>query len=445
MQHKILLLDELGDKWGKTHIYHDLKTPADAIRLLCINYPDFAKHIATSHEEGIFYKVTQANCKLNIEDLFLPLGKNDLVITPVISGSGSTFRAIVGIGLTFFTGGITTTFTAFGKEIAVKTLLKNIGGFLLLSSVSEMLAPQPPAFDATFDVGRGGFLGGPSAMERGADGQQSYAYRGASNTVGIGATIPVAYGKVLIGSHLISTDIDVVNESDPLMTSFERPSNGTVRVNGQKILYSKKIKDYDGLRAARVDLSRPITSYQGPNGNRVRAYDTSGNLNVFDFVLHKTNAGQNSPDLIGFVNLLATPEQKVLDNLSINKTGDRANENFNVMITFSGLQDRVGDADSTIIQGYITFAIKIKDPDTESVVLHQQLTVQGTQKFTQQIRYIFEFEPAVVEGASSYDVFVQVIDTGLFKTAMSTGQKDGTKMRIESVGYDLLGEIKNVE
>ena len=448
MQHKILLLDELGDKWGKTHIYHDLRTPADAIRLLCINYPDFAKHLATSHEQGIFYQVTQANCELNIEDLFLPLGKNDLVITPVISGSGSTFNFIVGIGLTFFTGGIGGAIGTFGLgagEIAVSTVLKNIGKFLLLASVSDMLAPQPPAFDASFDVGRGGFLGGPKALERGADGQQSYAYRGASNTVGIGATIPVAYGKVLIGSHLISTDIDVVNESDPLMTSFEKPSNGTVRVNGQKIKYSKKIKDYDGLRAARVDISREITSYQGPNGNRVRAYDTSGSLNVFDFVLHKTNAGQNSPDLIGFVNLLATPEQKVLDNLSINKTGDRANENFNVMITFSGLQDRVGDADSTIIQGYITFAIKIKDPNTESVVLHQQLTVQGTQKFTQQIRYIFEFEPAVVEGASSYDVFVQVIDTGLFKTAMSTGQKDGTKMRIESVGYDLLGEIKNVE
>ena len=73
MQHKILLLDELGDKWGKTHIYHDLKTPADAIRLLCINYPDFAKHIATSHEQGIFYQVTQANCELNIEDLLIIL------------------------------------------------------------------------------------------------------------------------------------------------------------------------------------------------------------------------------------------------------------------------------------------------------------------------------------------------------------------------------------
>ena len=115
------------------------------------------------------------------------------------------------------------------------------------------------------------------------------------------------------------------------------------------------------------------------------------------------------------------------------------------MITFTGLQDRVGTADSTIVQGYITFAIKIKDPDTESVVLHQVLTVQGTQKYTQQIRYIFEFVPAVVEDASSYDVFVQVIDTGLFRTGMSTNTKGATKMRIESVGYDLLGEIKNVE
>ncbi len=56
MQHKILLLDELGDRWGKTHVYHNLRTPADAIKLLCINYPDFAKYLATSHEQGIAYQ-----------------------------------------------------------------------------------------------------------------------------------------------------------------------------------------------------------------------------------------------------------------------------------------------------------------------------------------------------------------------------------------------------
>lgn len=448
MQHKILLLDELGDKWGKTHIYHDLRTPADAIRLLCINYPDFAKHLATSHEQGIFYQVTQANCELNIQDLFLPLGKNDLVITPVISGSSTAVRIIAGIGLTFFTGGLSLgsigTFGLGAGSFAVNTVLQNIGGFLLLSGVSEMLAPQPPTFDASFDVGRGGFLGGPSAMERGADGQQSYAYRGASNTVGIGKTIPIVYGKALIGSHLISTDIEVVDESNPLMTSFEKPSNDTVRVNGQKIEFSQTILDFDDLRAARVMPNTKVANFQGPNANRVRAYK-SNNLNLFDFKLNKSDdVGNDTPNRVGFVTLESTAEQKVLDNLQISKTGDTANENFNVMITFSGLQDRIGTATSTIIQGYITFAIIIKEPESESVVLHQQLTVQGTQKFTQSVRYIFEFEPAVVETATSYDVFVKIVDKELFATASDINTKNATKMRIDSVGYDLLGEIKNV-
>jgi len=455
MQHKILLLDELGERWGESHTYYDLRTPADAIRLLCINYPDFAKYIATSHEQGIAYQVTQVGEELEASELLLPLGQHDLVITPVIVGSKGIGKIVVGallIGAAVISGGVGFGlgpaglgggFSTASGAFSLAAAGGNIGIALVLGGVGDMLAPQMPTFDASFDVGRGGFLGGPSAMERGADGQQSYAYRGASNTVGIGATIPIVYGKALIGGHIISTDIDVVNESDPLMTSFEKPSNSTVRVNGEKVTFSQKILDFDTLRAARVSHTAEVRKFGGPNANRVGALLGEGD--GFQFVLHKTVAGQNSPNLIGFVNLNSSTEQKVLDNLQISKTGDKANDNFNVMITFSGLQDRVGNAASTIIQGYITFAIIIKEPDSESTVLHQVLTVQGTQKFTQQIRYIFEFVPAVVEGANSYDVFVQIIDTGLFRTGMSTDTKGATKMRIDSVGYDLLREIKNVE
>jgi predicted phage tail protein len=446
MQHKILLLDELADKWGKTHIYYDLKTPADAIRLLCINYPDFAEHLATSNKQGIGYKVTQVGEELEASELLLPLGQHDLVITPVIVGSKGAAKIFLGValvGIGFAVGGGVLG-SALAKNIGAIKFAKNLGAFLVLGGVGDMLAPQMPTFDASFDVGRGGFLGGPSAMERGADGQQSYAYRGASNTVGIGKTIPIVYGKALIGGHIISTDIDVVNESDPLMTSFEKPSNSTVRVNGQKITFTQTIKDFDSLRAARVRPSARITKFQGPNANRVGAL--SGQGDGFQFVLNKLDsAGNNSPNTIGFVNLDSSTEQKILDNLQISRTGDKANDNFNVMITFSGLQDRVGTAASTIIQGYITFAVIIKEPDSESIVLHQQLTVQGTQNYTQAIRYIFEFEPAVVDSATSYDVFVQVVDKGIFKAASDITIKDATKMRIDSVGYDLLGEVKNVE
>ena len=106
MQHKILLLDELGERWGKTHIYHNLKTPADALKLLFINYPDLAQHLAISHEQGIAYQVTQVDEKLSYDDLLLPLGQHDLVITPVITGSGDVGQALLGIGLMAFTGGL---------------------------------------------------------------------------------------------------------------------------------------------------------------------------------------------------------------------------------------------------------------------------------------------------------------------------------------------------
>ncbi len=96
MQHKILLLDELGKRWGESHTFYNLRTPADAIRLLCINYPDFGKYLATSHEQGIAYQVTQVGHELKSNELTLPLGQHDLVIAPVIIGSEGAVKAIAG-------------------------------------------------------------------------------------------------------------------------------------------------------------------------------------------------------------------------------------------------------------------------------------------------------------------------------------------------------------
>ena len=435
MRHKILLLDELGERWGESHTFYNLRTPADAIRLLCINYPDFGKYLATSHEQGIAYQVTQVGHELKSNELTLPLGQHDLVITPVIIGSESAVRAIAGAALiataviTGGAGGFFATFSAGGLTGAAAT----IGASLVLSGVQEMLAPQMPTYDASFDVGRTGFNGGPAALERGADGQQSYAYRGASNTVGIGKTIPIVYGKALLGSHLITTDVDVTNESDPLMTSFEKPSSSTVRVNGEKVLFSDSIKSYDNLRAARINPTKSVTSFPPPNANRVGALGTIGEGN-FDFVLGKSGGATK----VGFVNLEGDGEQKILDNLGI--SDDSGNNQFRnkcqIMITFSGLQDRVGTASSTIIQGYINFAIIIKTGST--TVLNQQFIIQGTQNFTQKIRYIFNVRPVVVSGASSYKMFVQILDKATFKTATSTTVKNATKMRIDSAGYNLI-------
>ena len=406
MQHKVLLLDELGEKWGKTHVYHNLRTPADAIKLLCINYPDFAEYLATSHEKGIVYKVTQVDIDLEESDLLLPLGQHDLVITPVISGSGRAGKFIMGailIGVAIGTGGTSLSFGlgGFAGGVGISAAVGNIGIALAIRGVSEMLAPQQQTFEmGGFNVGQGGFLGGPSSVQRGADGQQSYAYRGAANTVGIGKTIPLVYGKAMVGSHLISTDIQVVDESDKLANTFVPPSPNTVRVNGNIIKQDgSRTSNYEGTRVTRVSFGKKIKAYHGRK-----------------FQIDKST-----------INLATTAKQKVCDNFDIDDSGEMNESHMNMMFDFHGIRDRVGGTGSTIIDGFITFAVIVEEPQTESTVLNQRITVQGLMKNTHRVRYIFRFQP-VFRDEHPFNVFIQIIDKELINTST-------VKMFVRRIGY----------
>ena len=74
MQQTIRLLNDLGERYGSEHEYFDLRSPAEAIKLLCINYPEFAKELAEAHTHGIAYTLVQADGLLGYDDLHLPLG-----------------------------------------------------------------------------------------------------------------------------------------------------------------------------------------------------------------------------------------------------------------------------------------------------------------------------------------------------------------------------------
>ena len=125
MQHKILLLDELGDRWGKTHIYHDLRSPSEALKLLYINHPDLCKYFATAHEDGIGFTVVQAGEFLDYDELALPLGQNDLVITPVITGSGGRGLGKILLGAALIGGALLFTPLTAGSFL-VLLLLKDL-------------------------------------------------------------------------------------------------------------------------------------------------------------------------------------------------------------------------------------------------------------------------------------------------------------------------------
>ena len=411
MQHKILLLDELGDRWGKTHIYHDLKSPCEAVKLLFINYPDLKSYFATAHEGGISFTVVQAGEFLGYEDLSLPLGQNDLVITPVVTGSRGALKAIIGVGFILATGGFgagagTALFGMTGKTaVAIAGVASKVGFALLLSGVSDMISPQPQIPSFEFDAPLSGFTGGAGGITRGSDGSQSYAYTGAANTVGLGKTIPVVYGKALIGGHILSTNIEVANESDPLMKYIRPPSLDSVRLNGEEL--KGKYTDAGGLKARIL------------NGNKNAFKGTSfvTEISANDFVVDLQQGG----------------EQKVVDDLGGTAEGENNSVNntqdFQILFRAAGLIDFVGNNKTTRIDGFITYRVIVKEKDTQNLVLNNQATIQGLTLTTQKYNYICKLPYQHISGKNTYQLFIQIIDTGVdFSRA---------RFKIRQVGYNL--------
>lgn len=401
MQQVVRLLGDLGERYGTEHTYYDLRTPADAIKLLCINIPELQEELIHAHEHGVGYRLIQANTDLGYEDLRLPIGSNDLILTPVIVGSGGgggIGTVLAGVGLVAFsilTAGAGAGFLGLGAGLtagsftlgaAASTAIGAIGTSLILGGVSQMLSPQPTVpnvggLGGANRLSSGDSLStdGPQSITRGTDGRQSYAYTGAANTVGVGATIPVAYGEVLIGSHLLSANVDVTDESDPLSTAIREPSTDTMLIGGEKIGYTAV--EASGLRSRRWEYSQVKFS---PSAGSQRTLSLSDGKEV------------RMPDRNGFDN-------------------DKA-ENYQVFFELDrGLFDYVSGPGTSLVDGFITYQIEVitqLDDNPNQVTANVQGTVQGLITTNQPYRWMHyiryaRFDEKIEEGIQTR---VKIVD-----------------------------------
>lgn len=196
---KIVLLGELGRKFGRVH-YFVINTPAEAIRALCANFKDFQKELCESHQRNVGYKVVVDDELLSeLPSVQNPFSR-EIKIAPVIMGGKSKFLGIVlGIGLiaaSFYLPGTSLLGSGglFGTGAFATTSISSIafgvGTSLLLGGISQMLSPQPKS-----DV-----------SER-PENQPSYSFNGAVNTTAQGQPVPVGYGRMIVGSAVISAGI----------------------------------------------------------------------------------------------------------------------------------------------------------------------------------------------------------------------------------------------
>jgi len=391
---RVLLLDELGEKFGPVHEYHNLRTPVDAIRLLCINYPEFSRELIESGERGVGYKVIQSETEFELKDMMLPFGSKDLIIAPVIAGSGNAGRIVLGvalIGLAVYTGGVSLGVTGFaagagsGALTAAIAIGGNIGIALTLGGISQMLSPQPQEAPK-FTAGDTSFDRGPGSIVRGSDGRQSYAYRGAINSVGAGATIPVVFGKALIGSHIVSADMQITDESDPLNEWIKTPSPDTMRIQGEKL--DSVFKETSGIKSRSLSAS-DVNSIIG------------GSTTKYLAAPHQLNLTSN------------TRQQVVGGNIPGEFSGATDVAKFQIAFRLNnGLYDEIAGAGSTKVDGFVTFKIIVENRDLSSTpdVATIQVTAQGLMSGSQSYSWVHWFTYGKIEHKDNYLVYVEPVD-----------------------------------
>lgn len=188
----------------------DVTTPAEAVRAIQANRPSFYQYLHEAGERGIGFVIVLRDrndpsklYNLDQSELTHPIGDRVMDIVPMPVGAGDVFRVVLGVILVVV-GAIASIFP--GGQ-AIGPYLIGLGVSLVVGGVISLISPQP-----RIDAGTLGADELASANNR----KSSYAFSGPVNTTGQGRPVPVGYGLVLTGSHVVSAGLRNVDQSTPL-------------------------------------------------------------------------------------------------------------------------------------------------------------------------------------------------------------------------------------
>jgi predicted phage tail protein len=185
----VKLYGDLGDRFGR-EFHLDVKNPAEAIRLLNANFKGFSRYFIDHSEPG--YHILVGKQELGADELHHPVSsREEIKIVPVIAGSGDNpfTRIIIGAVLIWATGpyGLSV-FQGTGALAGFAGTVGTFGTAMVLGGVSQLLFAPPT----------------PTAPEESPENRPSYSFNGAVNTVRQGNPVQVGYGRLRVGSQMVS-------------------------------------------------------------------------------------------------------------------------------------------------------------------------------------------------------------------------------------------------
>lgn len=192
----IRLYGELGKKFGKEFTL-DVSSVAEAINALSAILTGFKKYMNNNKYYTVYINdqcMNTTSFKMNISS-----PSNVIRIVPIISGRGNIGKIIVGAALIYFSAGIglfaSSALTgSIGSAALIASGVSSIGSSLLLGGITGLLSGSTQSSSA---------VGSREPTEN----RPSFQFDGPVNTTRQGNPVPVGYGRLLIGSQVISAGL----------------------------------------------------------------------------------------------------------------------------------------------------------------------------------------------------------------------------------------------
>ena len=190
---RVKLYGQLAEFVGCREISADVNTVSESVRMLAANFDGIEQHMASQS-----YQITVGGESIGEEELDVPMGKEDILIIPVVEGAGDVGKILLGavlIATAFYMPGGIKAAGGWKKLEAAKwgaKALFGLGSMVAFTGIANMLTPVPETPEDTEDP------------------RKSFNFSGVTNTNAAGVPVPVVMGLTLTGSVVISAGMDTV-------------------------------------------------------------------------------------------------------------------------------------------------------------------------------------------------------------------------------------------
>ncbi|WP_430444789.1 MAG: tail assembly protein [Pseudomonas piscis] len=183
----VLLSGSLARRFGRRHKVVTSSGWRDVIGYFK-QFQGFEQHMKDSAGKGLRYALFNGRENLAEDDLGKPTGRDVLRIVPVIEGSkrAGLIQTVIGVAIIALSWWNPLGWSAAAVQFGYAT-----GASLAIGGVIQMLSPQAKGL----------------STQDGPNNRPSYSFSGAVNTSVQGNPVPLLYGRMIVGSAVISAGI----------------------------------------------------------------------------------------------------------------------------------------------------------------------------------------------------------------------------------------------